>query len=222
MASIRDWYAAQTIPVEFFLSDLLTLIEQSGEALEGNSFYYHQSTNRFTELHSKQLNLIWAGSTVKTRICEIGFNAGHSALLFCLPNQGKEIDFTIFDLCEHKYTKPCFNYLKEKFPSVKFELIDGDSLVSIPKFVVDRPEVVGTYDVVHVDGGHTEECAYNDFIQAFKLVREGGLIIVDDTNISYIDALCEKAIASGKFKEVRCLPTVGYQHRILQRIQGVI
>jgi hypothetical protein len=217
MDLIREWYAKQTVPVEFFLSDLLTIIEQSGEKLEGNSFYYHQSTNRFAELHSKQMNLIWAGSTATKRICEIGFNAGHSALLFSLPNQDKEIEFTVFDLCEHSYTKPCFGYLKNKFASFKFELIEGDSLVKIPKFLEEHPEVIGTYDVVHVDGGHTEECAYNDFIHAFKMVRIGGLIIVDDTNISYIDTLCEKAIQSGKFIEIDCLPTFGYQHRILQR-----
>lgn len=216
--AIQAWYSANTVGIELLLADLLSIIQDCNEPLEGNSFYYHQTTNRFSELLPKQCNLLWAASTATTRICEIGFNAGHSSLLFSLVHPDKPIHFTLFDLCEHAYTKPCLSFLKERFSHHTYELVEGDSTRTIPEYITKNQALLGTYDLVHVDGGHTEECATSDFTNALQLVRPGGFLIVDDTNVSYIDDLCRRAIHDTLCREVPCLPTVGYQHRILQRL----
>jgi cephalosporin hydroxylase len=215
---IEREYRSMIVRFEYYLGDILTIVSQNTNiGFEGNAFYHHNTHNRFPELLPKQMNLLWAGTQVKTRMCEIGFNAGHSALLMLngCPT-GSKIEFTIFDIGHHNYTKPCIDYVQSQFPNVAFEYIEGNSIVKMGGYIQQRPEVCGTYDVVHVDGGHTLECITADFAHASKLVRKGGIIIVDDTNMEHIDAVVNRAIKSGDFIEVECFPTVGYQHRIIQ------
>lgn len=207
-----------TIPIEFYLSDTMSIVEQSNEPLEGNSFYYHNTTNRFHELLNKQVNLFWSGKHAVNRICEIGFNAGHSSFLLLIGNKDKNIEYTIFDICDHKYTRPCFEYLKSNFSNTNFEFIEGDSTQEVPKWILQNSDKTSTFDVVHVDGGHTEHCILNDLKNAIQLVKVGGLVIIDDTNIPYISNLVDKYISEGIFEEIKILPTIGYEHRIVKRI----
>ena len=78
----------------------------------------------------KQLNLYSLGRTAKN-ILEIGFNTGHSALLFLISNP--ESKLTCFDIVSHKYTMPCFEYLNSLFPG-RINLIAGDSTITVPEF----------------------------------------------------------------------------------------
>jgi cephalosporin hydroxylase len=215
---IQKQFSSYTVKLEYMLNELLTLIQKDKEALEGNCFYYHQSYNRFSELLNKQTNLFWAGTASTLRICEIGFNAGHSSLLFCLGSLGVSLDYTIFDINEHTYTRPCFEYIQTSFPEKSFEFIEGDSTVEIPKWIDRHPELLEQYDLVHIDGGHSEHCIRNDLINSLKLLSVNGLVIIDDTNIEYINSYVNNVLSTGKFEEVSILPTVGYQHRILKRI----
>ena len=211
-------YRSKTVSMEYYLSDILHIVNQNtNKEFEGNAFYYHNTQQRFNELLPKQMNLFWAGTRVQTRICEIGFNAGHSALLMLNGCAASDVEFTVFDIGQHNYTRPCLEYIQSQFPNVKMEYIEGDSIVKMGEYIHEHMERCGTYDVVHVDGGHTLECITSDFAHATKLVRQGGIVIVDDTNIDYIDAAVNLAISSGEFTEIDCFPTVGYQHRLLRK-----
>jgi hypothetical protein len=218
--AIIETYRSKSEQIDNILSDILSIVRQGGnDKLEGNAFYCHMTTIRFPEYFPKQVNLFWAGLQAKKKICEIGFNAGHSALLLLLGSKPDvHIDFTIFDIGHHFYTRPCMEYISKKFPHVNMTYSEGDSTIVIPSVIQENPEMCETYDVVHVDGGHTEHCIQNDLFNAAKLVKKDGYIVVDDTNINYINALVDKYIASGFFKEIDCLPTSAYAHRILQRI----
>ncbi len=200
------------------LENLERIIKDTGAILEGNCFYHHLSLNIFPELLPKQLNLYWCGKQAKTKICEIGFNAGHSTMLMLLGRDNTEIDYTIFDIGHHLYTKPCLEYIKSKFNHVKFEYIEGDSTVKMPEWINENQESKRTYDVVHVDGGHTQHCINNDMMNADLLVRKDGIIIVDDTNIYYIDKCVDTYISSGNYVELNLLTSYGYLHRILKRV----
>jgi hypothetical protein len=114
---------------------------------------------------------------------------------------------------------PAFDYIKSQFTSVNFEIIVGDSITEMPKWIEKNPELCETYDVVHVDGGHSEECIRNDMLNATKLVKLGGIVIVDDTQESVINGYVDKYLQTEKFSEVQILYTYGYKHRIIQRIQ---
>ena len=213
-------YTKKKEEVEKVLQEILQIIQSvsTPEELEGNSFYYHQSIHRFNELFNKQVNLTWCGSTAPTRICEIGFNAGHSAFLLLLFNSAPSLQFTIFDIDQHSYTYPCIQYIANKFSHVNFLFTKGDSTLSIPSFINKFPHDIHSYDVVHVDGGHSVECACSDILCANLLLKKGGYMIIDDTNVDYISQMVNKLIAVGDYKEVQILPTQGYQHRILQKV----
>ena len=215
---IQSLYRSKVVSFEYSLSDILHIIQQGTDDLEGNAFYYHNSHRRFQELLPKQMNLLWAGTQVQTKLCEIGFNAGHSALLLLSECPNPDISFTIFDIGAHSYTRPCINYIYTKYPHTNLTYVEGDSLLTLPSFLQTKSEECGTYDVVHVDGGHSLECITSDFACATKLVRPGGIVIVDDTNVDYIQETVDTAIQAGVYTEIDCFPTVGYQHRLLRKV----
>lgn len=216
-ANFADFISASDT-LDTHLARLHDIVVASGEPLEGNCFYVHQTLTRFPELFPKQLNLYACGKTA-TRICEIGFNAGHSALLMLLGHgitpPVKPLDFMIFDIGEHKYTSPALTYLATAFPHVNFSYVEGDSTKTMPEWIVGNPG--DAYDVIHVDGGHTEHCIKNDMMNADKMLNHGGILIVDDTQDPTINFYADAYIKSGAYKELDALATVGYKHRILRK-----
>ncbi len=195
------------------IEQLHNIILQCGELLEGNCFYYHHSLQLSPELQSKQRNLIKAASN-KKQILEIGFNAGHSLLLF-LQNAPKA-SYTVFDICEHRYTRPCFEYLQKAFPEATLTLIAGDSTITIPQFISENPTT--QFDLIHVDGGHAEEVALSDMTCAINLSSPHGLIILDDTQAPNLAAIGRKFENSGHVIPAENMEeTHMYQHQVYQR-----
>lgn len=219
MDFIREDYENKTEEKNKYLNNLHQIIVKSGIPLEGNCFYRHNTLELFSQLYTKQLNLFWCGKQAKTTICEIGFNAGHSTMLMLLGRDKSPLTYTIFDIGMHSYTRPCLEYMKSEFPNIMFEYVEGDSTVTMPQWINSRPHLEGTYDIVHVDGGHYEHCIKNDMINADRLVKIGGLIIVDDTNDSIINSYASKYVESGKYRDMYLLETFEYPHRVIKRIQ---
>jgi cephalosporin hydroxylase len=216
-ALIRS-YELYTNELNVELDALKRIIVSTGEPLEGNSFYAHQTLQLYPALFTKQVNLFWCGQEAKTRLCEIGFNAGHSALLFLIGRQATPLDMTIFDIGQHLYVKPCLSHLQSRFPLARVEYVEGDSTATMPAWIERNAAAVGSYDVVHVDGGHSEHCVTNDMKNADRLVRPGGLVIIDDTNHPPINLCADSYIASGLYTEVEVLKTDGYPHRVLRKV----
>ena len=78
-------------------------------------------------------------------------------------------------------------YIKSKFTHINFEYIEGDSTITMPKWIKNNKNLIWSYDVVHVDGGHSEHCILNDMKNADLLVKNNGIIIIDDTNDANIN-----------------------------------
>lgn len=213
----RDSYESHSVEKQKILNNLKTLIIDSKALLEGSSFYHHASLNVYESLYTKQLNLFWCGKQAITKICEIGFNAGHSTMLLLLGRDKTPLDFTIFDIGHHAYTKPCVNYIKSQFSHINFEYIEGDSTLTMPLWINANKKHIGLYDVVHVDGGHSEYCVSNDMRNADLLVKRGGLIIIDDTNLRHINRRVDLYVSSDKYSEIDILETKGYPHRIIKK-----
>lgn len=202
-----------------YLNDLKQIVENSNSPLEGNCFYYHTTLHEFPELYSKQVNLFWCGKQAVENICEIGFNAGHSTMLMLLGRSTTPLNFTIFDIGHHSYTKPSYEYIKSKFSFVNFEYIEGDSTSTMPEWINTHSELMYKYDVVHVDGGHSEHCISNDMKNADLLVKKDGIIIIDDTNSVTINNYVELYLSNGNYNEVEILTTHGYPHRVIKKIK---
>ena len=219
MDFIKPDYESKNEEKQIYLDDLKNIILQTNSPLEGNCFYYHSSLDLFQDLYSKQLNLYWCGKQSKTRMCEIGFNAGHSTMLLLLGRDSSLLDFTIFDIGHHPYTKPCVEYIKSKFLNINFEYIEGDSTVTMPIWINNNNKLIGTYDIVHVDGGHYEHCILNDMKNADLLVKVDGIIIIDDTNFPIINKYVEQYLSTGNYTEINLLKFKGYEHRIIKKIR---
>lgn len=192
------------------------ILQQCGEPPEGNCFYYHQSLEEFKELQSKRSNILYYAKDAK-KICEIGFNAGHSAVLLH-ESSAKDAHILFFDLGNHSYMKPCYDYVKGEYTQSS-EFIVGDSRETFLAYLSEHPEDVGTYDLVHVDGGHEESVFQSDIQNSLKLVKKGGFIIVDDTQIPYIRKWVDEKAKEGLISIVEHqLPTFGYEHCIVKRL----
>lgn len=113
----------------------------------------------------------------ESRVIEIGFNMGHGA--FSLLKNGNNIaEFVSFDICQHDYVKEIWKRFSQEFSF--FRTVEGDTLLTLVEFSKNRPS---SFDLIHVDGGHTYEVAKSDLNCAFNLAKEGAFIVVDDFNI---------------------------------------
>ena len=186
--------------------------------MEGNCFYGHhqKDLNVFPELlMHKRINFVnLLNERYVKKMIEIGFNAGHSASIFlhALP---KDSIFLPFDLCEHSYTKECHEYLKSKHPQLQ-SIIEGDSTITLPQFIRTNPSEVGTYDVVHVDGGHSQAVCISDLNGAHLLLKSGGVLILDDTSIPEITAVIPAILNLG-YRMLFQIPTLMYSHILFEK-----
>ena len=69
------------------------------------------------------------------RMLEVGFNAGHSATLALIANP--TLEYHALDLCQHNYTRRCFQLLMFRFPG-RVSLTCGDSTVRLRELELER------------------------------------------------------------------------------------
>lgn len=193
--------------------NLKKLIEKTGEPLEGNCVYRHLSFDQWDVLTNKRINYQKAVKEAEL-ICEIGFNAGHSVLAMILANPNAH--YVLFDLGEHAYARPCFEYIKKAFPETNIQIFWGDSRETLANYHKQHPEMI--FDLVHIDGGHRSEVYTVDWKNSLNITSSGGLIIFDDTDSVKINSFIDKEIENGIVNETSgFLKTFGYEHRILER-----
>jgi hypothetical protein len=191
---------------KYYFDRLEEIVRESGELLEGNCFYTHTTLNKNIGLINKQRNLYSIATNINS-IMEIGFNAGHSALLFLLANPNSHL--TCFDICSHAYTKPCFEYLSSQFVD-RMDLYIGDSNSTVANF---RDNNLGhTFDLIHIDGCHDYLIANIDFFVSFSMARDSTILIWDDVEIPSLKILWEGYIKSNMVTEFQMLPTPVYAH----------
>lgn len=176
------------------LKHLNYLVWASGEALEGNLFYYHNTRvlggRPDVGRQHKRRNFVRyiLGSY---SLLEIGFNAGHSALLALTINP--DLLYTAIDVGTHRYTEPCFDYLTRVFPD-RCTLHIGDSREVLPLF---RSPNRGRFDRYHVDGGHSIDVAEADIRGILGISRRHQIIMIDDVNLEPIWELCQRFVYAG-------------------------
>lgn len=214
---ISNKYSELNKDVNIILSDLEHIISNDND-FEGNCFYFNKTFIRKPELLNKQLNLFYIGIENYQNICEIGFNAGHSTLLLLLGNTNKNINFTIFDINQHLYTPKCYEYIQNKFPLVNFEFIEGDSVISIPKWI-NNTKNYEYFDVLHIDGCHLIDIVIQDFANSIKMLKKNGILIIDDVQKEHINNLVNIYLSTNMFEEITDIfETTLYPHRILKKL----
>ncbi len=193
--NIKDYTITQNIKKtkQYINSHLLPIITRCGELLEGNIFMLHNTTN-YTDVFlnkTKNISNLVLNQNIKN-VMEIGFNSGFSSLLMLMTNPYMNI--TCFDLGEHKYTIPCYEKMKETFGN-RINIIIGDSAKTLE-------HISDNYELIHIDGGHSTECANSDIINSRRLSKHGTIIIMDDYDFPNLHQLWNNYIIQYKLKSL--------------------
>jgi len=159
---------------------LLSGLEKALESyyiLEGGSFQIKGQVARLRELVEKRK---------PKNIMEIGFNSGHSALLF-LAITPPETKVVSFDLGEYAHVFAAKRYIDSVFPG-RHTLVTGDSTFTVPNYeeqVAHRMKSASppplTFDFIFVDGGHQGDIPSKDLMNCFRLAAdENNVVVIDD------------------------------------------
>lgn len=144
------------------------------------------------------------------RICEIGFNGGHSASLWLWANSNAEV--VMFDLWEHDASP-----LGEKFllsdearalgivdATSRLKIVKGNSLSTVTRFAAENPST--KCDLLSVDGGHSYEVALADVAHMHNLANPHfNTMLVDDTECTLpycVDAALEEHQRRGTLRKL--------------------
>jgi len=146
--------------------------------VEGGSFQIRAQVDRLREFVAKRQ---------PKSIMEIGFNGGHSALLF-LSITPPETKVVSFDLGEYAYVFAAKRYIDSVFPG-RHTLVTGDSTATIPNYeeqVAHRLKNAETapplkFDLIFIDGGHQDDIPLKDILNSQRLARdENTIVAIDD------------------------------------------
>jgi len=174
-------------------------VAECADRLEGNLFYHHDSrpplpaTPDPSRRHKRRNFALYA--TTGDTLLEIGFNAGHSALLALCANPA--LRYTAIDLCRHAYTRPCFAILRDAFGE-RAVLLEGDSRALLPALVAARRR----FALCHIDGGHGLDVARADVAHVLDLCDRGQVVLMDDVHNPTLDALVDWHCARGDVARV--------------------
>jgi len=182
-----------------YLQELTQIIENIGEIIEGNLICDITPRNWTIDKNINKIKNIQNLCIGKKKIIEIGVNCCHSLLLMLLVNPTAE--YLLFDLNFHKYTEPTVNYIKTVFPNTKINIIYGNSVETITKYILDNPTQINTYDLIHLDGGHTEDIFSYDYSNSKKLTSVDGVVIFDDYDMLFIKNFIHKKINQNEITE---------------------
>lgn len=138
------------------------------------------------------------GPTVKT-ICEVGFNAGHSAALFL--NANPEAKVIAFDIGQFPYTLGNLQLMKDLFGD-RFEYILGPSETSVPEFHRQRPEV--QCDIISVDGDHSTEGTFSDLANFKPLASCRNWVLMDDAGWNSTNQAWQNSKDAGFLTQLEC------------------
>lgn len=182
--------------VKDHILNIAVILNNFGERVEGNLICDITADNFTDHINESKIYNLLKLAEGKSKICEIGVNAGHSLLLMVSVNPNAE--YLLFDLGYHSYTKPCVEYIKNAYPSAKITEVYGDSNLTLRDYVKNNK--LKEYDMIHIDGGHETSTVVNDFIYTQFLLKEDGIIIFDDYNYgnikNVIDYYVEKNVIS--------------------------
>jgi predicted O-methyltransferase YrrM len=131
------------------------------------------------------MNVLYAAAELirPRRYLEIGVRRGRSMamVLAACP----EVEAVGFDMWMENYAGmenpgPAFvkSEMKKVSPLAKVQLIDGNSHRTVPKFLEANPETM--FDLITVDGDHSEKGALQDLRDVLPRLSMGGAIVFDD------------------------------------------
>ena len=137
-------------------------------------------------------------------VCEIGFNAGHSALLWL--RQRASARLVVFDLFGLPHSLASLAFVRGVYPG-RVTAIPGNSRVTVTAFADQVAN--GTQapcDIWFVDGDHTGETPRVDLWNAVRASRAGAVVIADDVTTGWfaVKRTWDRLVSAGHLRHERC------------------
>lgn len=161
-------------------------------------FVYTEGTIASSEKAFEMYFHVARGPTVKN-ICEVGFNAGHSAAIYL--NANPQAKVYSFDIGQFSYTRGNAELMKSLFPD-RFEYISGPSGETLKQFFEERPDV--KCDVISVDGDHSTEGTLADLENFRRLASCRNWVLMDDAGWNSTNSAWQAAKDAGIITQVEC------------------
>lgn len=130
-------------------------------------------------------------------VCEIGFNAGHSAFQYLSGTRNATV--YSFDSGIKGYAKEMAEFLNESYGG-RLHMIWGNSKSSIPSFSRKHPNV--KCDLLVIDGSHEYSIVMADIINFKEMAWEKNILVMDDIQSSKIHGAFRNAIQAGIVQEI--------------------
>jgi len=176
----------------------------------GNLCYEHNTSYSVKappiELYEEKREFFVRALAGRKNLLEVGFNAGHSALLAMTSHPN--LKYTGIDICGAKYTMQCANYLTEAFKD-RFSFIKGDSREILPLLATHHPRK--KFDVFHIDGDHNEGPVRADIGNILRIAQTGSIVILDDINFPGVAKAYDEFVKLGRLRpaQIRGFKNVG-------------
>ena len=170
-----------------------TVFDGIGHHLKGNLKKGPQRYNHLREIVSliRPLSIIEVGTWNGDRAVEMASLSGRLELY---------VGFDLFDTAtaqtdkDEKNVKPHFSaedvQKKLKDAGVNAHLIKGNTNISMPMWYAQNMDYKA--DLIFIDGGHAVETIRNDLSYAVKMLKPGGIIVMDDWYENLPDGEIEK------------------------------
>ena len=113
-------------------------------------------------------------------VCEVGFNAGHSTLLWLMADP--RVRVRAFDLGVHWYSPHVTGFFDAAFDAGRVEVTFGDSQQTLPAFAAsfNSTEPPEFCDLIFVDGDHHYAAALSDLRNLRAAARPGHHVLLMD------------------------------------------
>ena len=142
----------------------------------GNSAQVPEEIAMLRNAATGQLGAV-SGRRHVRNICEIGFNAGHSAIVWL---EGLNTTLKTFDVFRLPYSNASRYHIDRLYPG-RVTFYKGRSAETVPRYIRDvRAGVEPLCDVWFVDGDHGHTAPLQDLRNALQAASDGATIIADD------------------------------------------
>ena len=131
-------------------------------------------------------------------VCEVGFNAGHSTLLWLM--QDPRVRVRAFDLGVHWYSAHVTGFFDAAFDAGRVEVVFGDSQQTLPAFAAafNSTEPPEFCDLIFVDGDHHYAAALSDLRNLRAAARPGHhVLLMDDPDHDEVGRAWRTVLADG-------------------------
>jgi precorrin-6B methylase 2 len=149
--------------------------------IQGNVWTKHLDVNTPHKYLMQKVNTLRICSSVSKSMLEIGFNAGHSAIIAMEFNP--DLRLLSCDICVNEYTEECVSFVKSNYKN--FSFIKGDS-----KDILKND--IGIFDTIFIDGSHDENDLISDIKNTRTHAHSNTCLIIDDLNLQSVKNAVDK------------------------------